>query len=897
MIYCAQSDFEQIRGNLFPFRKDMIMNYSKYGIKQKQRQLRASTKKFAFKTGVALVRSGLVCLVGLVIIGCFAAYGAFRGIIEKSPSIETINVVPSGFSTTVYDSEGNELNKLVGAGANRIYKELDEIPYYVQKAFIAIEDERFYEHSGIDVRGIFRAGFTTIKELLSGSDSMQGASTLTQQLLKNQVFSGGNESTMVGKVERKLQEQYLAIQLENYYEKDQILEYYLNTINCGQNTLGVQTAALRYFNKDIQDINLSEAAVIAAVTKSPTYNNPITYPENNAGRREAILNNMKEQGYISQEEYDEALADDVYTRIQAVNTELINSGKYNSYYVDEVVNEVVEDLCNIKGYTVTQAYNLINSGGLSIYTNQDSRIQQICDEVVANEDFYKRVDNKWELTYALSIQKADGTMINYSEGHLRNLFGWKNTLFNEKEDALPYLEQFKEQKLEEGDVVIGERYSFSIQPQLSVCIIDQSTGAVKALIGGRGDKTGNLTLNRATGTVRQPGSLFKVLSTYLPALDTAGYTLANVEDDGPYRYPNSDINVNNWWGEDYEGLSTMRRGIYRSMNIVTLKFLEKVGLNASFNYLNKLGFTSLVDDDKNLSVALGGLTHGVSNLETTAAFASIANHGVYIEPSFYNKVLDHDGNVILENESITRQVMKESTAALLTDAMSDTLKTRGATATSARLAEQSMGQAAKTGSTTDYNDIWICGYTPYYTATVWSGFDNNGSQTDFSTYHLAIWKSIMDQIHEDLPPVAFTIPDTLTTATICNKCGKLAVEELCELSLGGSSSVTEYFAVGTVPTEKCSCHVKLRICKASGALAGNNCPEEEVEEIVYLIKEESITQRDEEGEEVTVEYETADTPNLLPEDIENSVCSVHSPEYLLPEQMIPNVFNQYPFLP
>lgn len=868
------------------------MNYSKYGTEKKQNQIRSSSKKVAAKTGISLIRVLLICLVGLIVIGSFAAYGAFKGIIDKAPSIETINVAPSGFSTAVYDADGNELNKLAGAGANRIYKKLSDIPYSIQKAFIAIEDERFYEHSGIDVRSLFRVG---IKGLLSKGEDMAGASTITQQLLKNQVFEGGSEANLFLKVERKIQEQYLAIQIENYYDKDQILEYYLNTINLGQNTLGVQTASLRYFNKDVSKITLSEAAVIAAITKSPVYNNPITYPDNNAGRREAILKNMKEQGYINQAEFDEAMADDVYSRIQAVNTEILSSGKYiYSYYVDETINQVVRDLCEKKGYSMTKAYNLVNSGGLSIYTNQDRRIQKICDDAIANEDFYKNVKSRWELTYALSIEKKDGTMKNYSEGHLKQTFNLENLLFDNQEDALPYMEQFKELVIEEGDTLIGERHSFNIQPQLSACVIDQSTGAVKAIVGGRGEKTGNLTLNRATDTVRQPGSLFKVLSTYLPALDTSGFTLANVEDDGPYHYPNSDKQVNNWWGNTYEGLSTMRRGIYRSMNIVTLKVLEKIGLSTSMDYLNKLGFTSLVDDDVNLSLGLGGLTNGVSNLEITAAFGAIANHGVYTEPSFYSKVLDHDGNVILENEPVSRQVMKESTSFLLTDAMGDTLKAQGATATNARLANKDMGQAAKTGSSTDYNDIWISGYTPYYTATVWSGFDNNESQTNFSTYHLPIWKSIMDQIHEDLDPVAFPKPDSITKATVCTKCGKLAVDGLCEKALGGSCVADEYFAVGSVPTEKCDCHVKLRICKTSEKLAGDFCPEEDIEEIVYLIKEEAITQNNKEGKPVTKKYKTKDTPNILPKNLENTVCDYHTSSLPPVEEIIPDFPEELP---
>jgi len=851
------------------------MNYSKYGTAKKQKEIKSTEKKVASMGGISLVRIIIVAIVALAIMGCSAAWGAFRAIVDKAPDISTINVVPTGYSTTVYDSEGNELNRLSGAGANRIYKKLDEIPKQLQNAFIAIEDERFYEHGGIDIRGIFRAGIKGAIGLLSGK-KVQGASTITQQLLKNQVFEGGNEATPVQAIERKLQEQALAIKLEHAFTKNEILEYYLNTINLGQNTLGVQTAAQRYFNKDVSELTLSECAVIAGITKSPVYNNPINYPENNAGRRGAILNNMLEQGMITKEEYDEASADDVYARIQAVNNEFITSGKYiYSYYVDKTINQVVEDLMEKKGYTATQAYNLVNSGGLSIYTNQDMAIQKICDEAVANEDFYKNVPEKWQLTYALSVQKEDESITNYSEGHIKNMFNLEDMLFAEQEDALPYIEEFKSAVVGSSDKIIGENYSFTIEPQVSVCVMDQKTGEVKAIVGGRGDKTGNLTLNRATDTVRQPGSLFKVLSTYLPAIDTAGYTLAHVEDDSPYRYPNSDKFVENWWGKEYRGLSTARQGIYQSMNIVTLKILEKVGLSTSFDYLYKLGFSTLVDDDVNMAVGLGGLTNGVTNVETTAAFGAIANNGVYVSPSFYSKVLDHDGNVILENEPIKKQVMKESTSFLLKSAMGDVLKKPDATAPGARLANRDMDQAAKTGSSTYYNDVWISGFTPYYTCTVWAGFDSNKDQSRFSMYHQPIWKSIMDQIHEGKETAKFDVPDTITKATICTKCGKLAVEGLCSEAEGGSCVAEEYFAVGTVPTAKCDCHVKIRICKDSKLPASEFCPEDRVKEKVYLIKEESITQNNEKGEAVTIEYKTRDTKNILPKKYEDRVCNIH----------------------
>ncbi len=851
------------------------MRYTRADIENKLSKYRYLPKKLTTKIAIWAARMVIILVVAGCIAGSFTAFGMVKGILDKAPSIETINVVPSGYQTNIYNAKGKRIRTVVGAGANRVYKKLSEIPDSVQKAFVAIEDERFYEHGGIDVKGIFRAGFVA---LLSGGSKRQGASTITQQLLKNQVFEGGEEESKVAKIERKIQEQYLAIQLESLYSKDQILEYYLNTINLGQNTLGVQTAARRYFNKDIGDINLSEAAVIAAITKAPTYNNPITYQENNAKRRNYVLTSMLRLGYISKAEFNEAKEDDVYARIKAVNNEFEeNDNSVNSYYVDATINQVVDDLCEKKGYTVTQAYNLLYSGGLSIYTYQDSQIQKICNKAVANKEFYRNVPEKWKLTYALSVSDKDEKVTNYSEGHIQKKFGLSDMLFKEKKDAEPYIEKFKKSVLKNGKVVIGEKINYTIEPQVSVCVIDQKKGAVKAIVGGRGKKPGNLTLNRATDTTRQPGSLFKVLSTYLPALDAAGYTLGSVQDDGLYYYPYTDKEVNNWWGNAREGLSTYRRGIYRSMNIVTVKALAAMGLQPAFAYLNALGFTTLTEDDSNLSLALGGLSKGVTNLEITAAYAAIANKGIYVKPSFYSKVLDHDGNVILENEAVSRQVMKDSTAFLLTDAMHDVLTRPDATGYNARLANAAMGQAAKTGSSTHYNDIWISGFNPYYTCTVWSGLDNNGDQSAYSLYHLPIWKNIMDNIEttKKLKTKGFKVPDSITTANICTKCGKLAIPGLCDHAKGGSAVKKEYFAIGTVPTEACDVHVKLKICKKSGKPAGEFCPEEDIEEVVYLIKNESITQNNSKGKEVVRKYTTADTPNILTSEIKDSVCDVH----------------------
>lgn len=843
------------------------MDFSRKGTIKKQQHIKSTSRKIASKAGVSLFRVLLVGFVFLAIVGSFAGFGILKGLADSAPSIDQINVIPTGFTTNIYDKDGNLIESLIGAESNRVYVKINEIPKVVRNAFISIEDERFYDHDGIDVKGIFRAFFTG----LSKGDFDEGASTITQQLIKNQVFDGGAEDNFTDRFIRKIQEQYLAIQLEDKLDKDLILEYYLNNINLGAGSYGVQTASKRYFNKDVGQLNLSEAAVIAAIAQSPTYMNPIAHKENNAKRRAEVLNSMLRLGHCTEEEYNKAMDDDVYSRIQSVNEEM-DEKSYYSYFVDELIEQALEDLQTEKGYTYTQASNALYSGGLSIYTTLDSDVQKILDDVYSNPDYFPAVGSTsyWELTYALSILKPNGDTIHYHNNDLKEFARSTSkyfSYFSNKEDALNLIKDFKEAKVEEGDKVLAENSSLVLQPQSSMVIIDQSTGQVAALIGGRGEKTGNRTLNRATNTVRQPGSVFKVLSTYLPALDSAGMTLTSVIDDSPFQYPGSSKYVSNWNGNVYEGLTPLRRAIYRSMNVVTVKTFNQVTPQVGFDYLQKLGFTSLVESetdqngkvfsDINLPTALGGITKGVSNLELTAAMAAIANSGVYTKPTFYTKILDHDGKVLLENKPVTSQVMKESTAFLLTNAMEDVIKI--GTGSAVRFPNIKMPIAGKTGTTSDDNDLWFSGYTPYYTATIWSGFDNNRTQADRS-YHKRIWRDVMEKIHiqKSLENVPFTIPDSIVTAQICTKSGKLAVEGLCDHYVGGSTVKTEYFAKGTVPTEKCDIHVKATVCKDSGKIATEYCPKSSTKEQVYLIKEET--------------NKTQDTPNILPTD----TCDVHT---------------------
>ncbi len=805
------------------------MNYSKKGIRSKQKSLHATKTKVGKKILLSVLNLSLLGILAIGIIGISMGIGVFKGIIDTAPSIENVSVTPTGFSTFVYDLEGNQIAKLISQNSNRVPVTQDMIPENLAHAFVAIEDERFYEHNGIDIQGIFRAAYVGIS---NGFHFTEGASTITQQLLKNNVFTDWTSETgFADSLKRKIQEQYLAIELSKTMSKDEVLLNYMNTINLGQNTLGVQAASSRYFNKSVNTLSLSECAVIASITQNPSRYNPISHPEENAKRRKKVLNNMLEQGYITQEEYDEAMADDVYSRIQVVNEE-VEDTLVNTYFVDALTDDVMKDLL-AAGYNETQAVTLLYSGGLQIYSTQDPNIQSICDEVFSNEENYP-ADTRWYLNYALTIKKANGDYENHStemyRAHFKEQDPSFNLIYTSQEEAYAQIEDYKAAVLGDGDEVYDESITLTPQPQVSITVEDQHTGYVLAMVGGRGTKEGSRTLNRATDTTRLPGSTFKIVAVYAPALDSAGLTLATMVNDAPFNYADGRP-VRNWWGSEYRGLNSLRQGIIDSMNIIAVKTLTMITPQLGFDYVKNFGFTTVVDrkeitvkgetqifSDIQQSLALGGLTEGVTNEELNAAYASIANSGTYIKPKLYTKVVDHDGNIILDNTlPDSRQVIKETTAWLLTDAMMDVV-TQG-TGGSANFGN--MAIAGKTGTTSDYNDVWFSGYTPYYTATVWTGYDNNTKLRKGEERNLAkkLWRGVMSQIHENLPSESFQMPSGIVQATVCARSGKLPIAGICDGTLK-----TEYFAEGTVPTDSCDVHYQGMICQYSNMPASEQCP-------------------------------------------------------------------------
>ena len=870
---------------------NFAMDYGKKNLESNRRQFSNRTSHAKKKLALALGRT-FVFGVLLIVTVIAVVIGLYVGrLISECPDIKDVNISPSGFATKVLDANGKEIETLAASGANREYVTIDKIPVDMQHAFVAIEDARFYTHNGVDIRGILRAGLVGI---FNGGDFSQGASTITQQLLKNNYFTNWTNETSKDRINRKIQEQYLAVQLEKEISKDEILENYLNTINLGQNTLGVQAASERYFNKQVSDLTLSEAAVIAGITQNPSRYNPITNPKENANRRIKVLKNMLDQGFITEKQYKKAMKDDVYDRIQVVNNE-IGTG-FTSYFVDALTDRLKEDLIEKKGYTETQAYQQIYSGGLVIHSTQKTKLQNIVTEEINNLANYAEAP-KYSFSYRLTITKADGSFENYSEQTMLSYYQASdpsyNINFSSQEAAQAAIDQYKADIMDEGDTIsdAGESVVFTLQPQTAMTVINQKNGAVVALAGGRGDKTASKTLNRATGITRQPGSTFKVLAAFAPALDAAGMTLATVQDDAPMTYANGTPLSN--YDNSYRGFTNIRTAITYSINIVTVKTLTEIGTGLGYEYAQDFGISTLVSGDNTQSLALGGLTNGVINVELAGAYATIADQGVYHKPIFYTTVEDNEGNIILDNRKNKGQrVLKKTTAWLLTDAMKDVMNQ--GTGTPANFS--GMAVAGKSGTTTKDRDTVFAGFTPYYTCAIWGGYDDNSPQSSTS-YSKAIWRAVMSRIHEGKEYKDFDKPDGIVSLEVCKKSGKTPIEDVCSNDPRGSMVYSEYFAGGTEPSSECDHHTSITICSESGLPISEYCPESTHQTKVfitggdpatadgeYMINGSAQVSDEESSDEGSTEASDDDQDQTVQNSGTQQVCNIHTAESVAEEE-------------
>ncbi len=687
-----------------------------------------------------LLISGVLGGVLLILIGIIACLAK---IISEAPDISTVTITKTIKSNSiVYDVLGEKID-VFSAVDNRNYIGIEEIPKSVIQAVITIEDSRFYEHHGIDVKKILGA---IVNNVSSGSLS-DGASTITQQVIKNAVrFSEGNS------LERKIQEQYLAIKFEQLYSKDTILEYYLNSSGFGTDIVGIEEAANKYYGKSASELSLVEGITLAVLMERPTYYSLYTKQENNWEKVKLTLEQMEKVGYITAEEKEKALMEKPYEKVGKGLQQLLEvvpEDTIHSYFVDALYNQVLEDLQTIYNISEIEAKAKIYSDGLQIESTLDSKVQGIVEKYMADESNYPENLYKIQVEYSVVGVKANGTMIDKKV---------QGVVLNSQDD----IPEFKENQLEkwdivEGDTIVSENLITMPQPQSAFVVTDYKTGAVKALYGGRGEKYYH-GFNYATQAKRMPGSTFKVLSTYAPALNEGKITPDTMISNEKVSYAienGSQWTPRNWDGQ-YQGSYTIIQAIANSMNVITAKVLvEQVGVDKSFEYLKQFGFTTLRPEDKTYGLSLGGLTDGVTPLELTAAYATIANEGTYLAPSFYTVVKDRDGNVLLDrtqgelqksHQVLNTEVAKSLTTMLCEVVDGPSIHTGG----KIRDYFKKMPIAGKTGTSSNNEDLLFVGYTPYYAATIWTGYSNPDAMPGSKNYHLDLWAKIMNEIHQEL---------------------------------------------------------------------------------------------------------------------------------------------------
>ena len=772
---------------------------------KRAKKMAKKAKKAAQPKGVRILKGilkgigiFLLVIIGLALIGGgIVAYNVYK-IAQTAPEMSVEDVYPTMYPTTVLNSDGKKIATLTTDGSNRAEVTAEEITDHVRYAVIDIEDERFYEHKGIDIKGIIRAIRTNLE-----SDRSEGASTITQQLIKNAVFEGGMEDTMKDRIYRKIREWKLALDLEKQMTKEEILVTYLNTINMGSGVYGIKQAAKYYFKKDLADLTISECAVLAGITQNPSANNPFLHPEKSRERQLLVLNKMLELGHITQEEYDEAVADtDVYDRIQKVVSKKKDAAVY-SYFTDSLLEQVLDDFQEQLGLSQEEAEKLLYAGGLTIYATQNPKVQKIVDQEINNPDNFAATVTTYSIIWSMSVQKANGKTANYDQNMLSAYYretlgitGYKMD-YSTPQEAKLAIKEYKKAVLKKGDTILAESVQYPIQPQVSFSIMDYTNGQVLAVNGGRDKKTANLTLSRATDTFRQAGSTFKPLASFGPAIDMGRASLETTIVDEEFIYPYTDgKKVRNWWGDTYRGASTIRDGIRDSMNIVAVKNLNRIGPENVIPYLQKMGFSKITDQDANLATALGGLTYGVSNLELCAAYAMIANNGVYIEPSFYTKILNYDGSVLLERKPKTERVFQEYTTTLLRQGLIDVVQSGTGTGCNFWTAPL----AGKTGTTNDNRDIWFAGYIPKgLCSCIWMGQDDNATLWN-ANMHQAIYAQIMGRVVEALGKQggAFAAP-TQEIKCICKESGLLATENCKDTEI-------RFYEFGQGPTSYCPIH-------------------------------------------------------------------------------------------
>ena len=802
---------------------------------------KARTKKPNFVLSVAATTirlSFIIALcVGLALLG--AVIGIAKAFVDTAPTLDLAALDAQDKTSFIYDSEGNLITDYKGT-EDRIMVSIDEIPEMLQNAFIAVEDARFYEHNGVDVKrivGALVANFT--------SGSTQGGSTITQQLIKQTVLSSEQS------YKRKLQEAYLAMELETRYTKKQILESYLNTIFLGGSYYGVRVAAYGYFGKELDQLTLRECAMLAGLTRSPNYYNPRSnfYTRNTEGsntpditnnRTDYVLRQMRENGLITAQQYNAAL--DRSTAGVLEKSPASTDMYAYPHYVEYAISDVVDTFLDLNGLEDTSANryameNKLRTGGYSVYLCLDTEIQEIVEDTLANWSDYPRLRDPSDKVY--QSRNADGT------------------------------------------------YTEIEQPQAAACVFNYRTGELKAIVGGRYKPTTRKTLNRASGMNMPVGSSIKPLTVYAPAIDL-GASPASIAYNMPVPISGwkdssgKDSWPKNYGGGGYKGPQSFRSALRNSYNTAAAQILMTyVGVSRSVEYLHLMGIP-----DKNINADPFGLalgSSGITPVQMAVAFGTIANKGVYQQPLSFSRIVDSNGNVVVDmhQQQDRHQVFKPSTAYLVVDMLKEAVQS--GTGTKAKISSQVV--AGKTGTNSDSKGVFFAGMTGWYSASVWIGHDNYKALSSKATGGNAaapLWQSFMEKIHKaknlDSREIIDGTPSdyNLVRVTTCGVSGQLATDA-CYNDVNGYKTITDYWSADSVPTAYCSMHKSVSICTESGLLATDYCPSYSVESrgIVLIPRGHPLYDYiDTYGDTIRKylgEFATLKSTN----DIANHICQIH----------------------
>lgn len=802
---------------------------------------KARTKKpnFVLSVAATTIRLSFVLAlcVALALLG--AVVGIAKAFVDTAPTLDLAALDAQDKTSFIYDSLGNLITDYKGT-EDRIMVSIDEIPEMLQNAFIAVEDARFYEHNGVDVKrivGALVANFT--------SGSTQGGSTITQQLIKQTVLSSEQS------YKRKLQEAYLAMELETRYTKKQILESYLNTIFLGGSYYGVRVAAYGYFGKSLDQLTLRECAMLAGLTRSPNYYNPRSnfYTRNTEGsstpditnnRTDYVLRQMRENGLITAQQYNAAL--DRSTASVLEKSPASTDMYAYPHYVEYAISDVVDTFLDLNGLEDTSANryameNKLRTGGYSVYLCLDTEIQEIVEDTLANWSSYPRLRDPSDKVY--QSRNSDGT------------------------------------------------YTEIEQPQAAACVFDYRTGELKAIVGGRYKPTTRKTLNRASGMTMPVGSSIKPLTVYAPAIDL-GASPASIAYNMPVPISGwkdssgKDSWPKNYGGGGYKGPQSFRSALRNSYNTAAAQILMTyVGVSRSVEYLHLMGIP-----DKNINADPFGLALGSSGLtpvQMAVAFGTIANKGVYQQPLSFSRIVDSNGNVVVDmhQQQDRHQVFKPSTAYLVVDMLKEAVQS--GTGTKAKISSQVV--AGKTGTNSDSKGVFFAGMTGWYSGSVWIGHDNYKALSSKATGGNAaapLWQSFMEKIHKaknlDSREIIDGTPSdyNLVRVTTCGVSGQLATDA-CYNDVNGYKTITDYWSADSVPTAYCSMHKSVSVCTESGLLATDYCPSYSVETrgIVLIPRGHPLYDYiDAYGDTIRKylgEFATLKSTN----DIANHICQIH----------------------